>query len=120
MKVSPDGFVLGMWSPHWVYGSQDHGKSWYRLESWVNMSEPHFLSARHGIMVAAEMSITGRAPFKVRQSSDGGKTWKVVSDAPDMWWPLQPLWTDASGERWYTRLPGGSMRWSTDQGKTWR
>jgi photosystem II stability/assembly factor-like uncharacterized protein len=120
MKVSPDGFVLGMWSPHWVYGSQDHGKSWYRLESWVNMSEPHFLSARHGIMVAAEMSITGRAPSKVRQSSDGGKTWKVVSDAPDMWWPLQPLWTDASGERWYTRLPGGSMRWSTDQGKTWR
>jgi photosystem II stability/assembly factor-like uncharacterized protein len=119
IKVTPDGYVIGIWNPAWIYGSLDYGKTWTRLEAWANMTQPHFIDHRRGVTVAAEVSLTGISPYKMRFTEDGGKTWKTGAEVGRFWDWLQPLWTDLTGATLFT-ISDGAIRTSNDQGKTWR
>ena len=95
MKATPDGYVLGFMGAHWVYGTLDYGKTWNRLESWVNMSMPQFIDRQRGYMVAAELSMTGSMIFKVRRTEDGGKTWATGETTAGYWnWLAGPVVRD--------------------------
>lgn len=119
MKATPDGYVVGVFSAGWMYGSLDYGKSWNKLESWVNMSMPEFIDRNRGFMVAAEVGLTGLSEFKLRRTEDGGKTWTTGGRAAGQWQWLQPLWSEADGKTLYT-LKWGQLNSSVDQGRTWR
>lgn len=75
LKATPDGLVIGMVAQHWVYTTLDYGRSWTRMESFVHMTEPHFIDRQRGIMLAAELSMMMPGPYKIRTTQDGGKTW---------------------------------------------
>jgi hypothetical protein len=120
IKVTPDGYVLGMFAQYWIYGSQDYGKTWTRLEAWVNMTQPHFLDRRRGVTIASETGLTGSSGFKLRTTEDGGLTWKTGGAVAGAYGWMQPFWTDPAGDTLYTSEWGSHVRSSRDQGKTWR
>jgi len=118
LKATPDGLVIGMAAQHWVYTTLDHGRSWTRMESFVHMTEPHFIDRQRGIMLAAEMSMMMPGPYKIRTTQDGGKTWTAGAQVGGLHEWMQPLWTDPSGKALYTmRLK--RIELSKDQGQSW-
>jgi hypothetical protein len=118
MQVTPDGYVVGMFNFGWIYGSVDYGKTWNRLEAWVNMSHAHFVDRRRGMVIASEMSMTGFSPFHYRHTEDGGKTWKA-GERVDGFWTGKPLWADAAGTTLFTTV-GDRVQSSTDEGRHWK
>jgi photosystem II stability/assembly factor-like uncharacterized protein len=118
LKATPDGLVIGMVAQHWVYTSLDYGRSWTRMESFVHMTEPHFVDSQRGIMLAAEMSMLMPGPYKIRTTKDGGKTWTTGAQVGGLHEWMQPVWTDPSGKALYTtRLQ--RIELSKDQGQSW-
>jgi photosystem II stability/assembly factor-like uncharacterized protein len=118
LKATPDGLVIGMVAQHWIYTTLDYGRSWTRMESFVHMTEPHFIDRERGIMMAAELSMGLPGPYTVRATNDGGKTWSAGAQVggPQDW--MQPLWTDPTGKVFYTtRLKQVEM--SKDLGQSW-
>jgi photosystem II stability/assembly factor-like uncharacterized protein len=118
LRATPDGFVVGIHMNGWIYGSLDYGKSWNRLESWVNMSMPTFIDRNRGFMVAADVSMTGFV-YKLRRTEDGGKTWTTGEASGGGWGWSQPFWSDAKGTTLYTARYG-RIESSTDLGRTWQ
>ncbi len=118
MKATPDGLVIGMVAQHWIYTTLDYGLTWTRMESFVHMTEPHFVDRQNGIMMAAGMSMMLPGPYKIRTTQDGGKTW-AASDAAggsNEW--MQPLWADPTGKTLYT-VRSKRIELSKDQGRSW-
>jgi hypothetical protein len=118
MKATADGYVVGVFSQAWMYGSLDYGKTWTKLEAWVHMSMPEFIDSRRGYLIAAEFTLTGVSDFILRRTEDGGRTWTTGGQVGGSWPWLQPLWTDAGGATLYT-VRGGRVQSSTDQGRSW-
>jgi hypothetical protein len=130
MKVTPDGYVLGFGG---LYGSENYGQSWKKLESWVTTSEPHFMDRRRGVVLATELSFSGTpSKYRLRTTSDGGATWMAGEEinAPFMATIpstrrdkhgrlLRPLWGDPSGRWWYTTDGSDRLLISTDGGRNW-
>jgi photosystem II stability/assembly factor-like uncharacterized protein len=118
LKATPDGLVIGMVAQHWVYTTLDYGRSWTRMESFVHMTEPHFIDRQRGVMMAAELSMMMPGPYKIRTTQDGGKTWTTGSQVGGLHDLMQPLWTDPSGKALYT-LRMKRIELSKDQGQSW-
>lgn len=118
LKATPDGLLIGMAAPNWIYSSIDYGRTWNRMDAFLWMTEPHFIDRRRGIMLAAEMSMMIPGPYMVRTTNDGGKTWVAgaLADGPQEW--MQPLWTDPSGKAIYTTRYK-RIEVSRDNGQTW-
>lgn len=133
IKVTPDGYVIGMGPQLSLHGSDDMGKTWKRLESWIQMTEPHFYDRKRGVMLAVDTEILagGRGQYKIRITEDGGATWKT-GDAANGWYGvigpppsnpfgrlLKPLWTDPGGRLLHTMESSGRISTSRDGGRTW-
>ena len=132
LKLTPDGYVVGIQVGYWVFGSTDFGKTWKRLEAWLHMTEPHFHDRRRGVMLAADMSMSGgRTPYQVRTTDDGGTTWKTGGMVKD-WhaWIvtarrdrngrfLKTLWADPGGRLMYSADSEGVISVSRDGGRSW-
>ena len=118
LKATPDGLVIGMVAQHWVYTSLDYGRSWTRMESFVHMTEPHFIDRQRGVMFAAELSMMLPGPYKLRTTQDGGKTWDSGAQVGGAHELMQPLWTDPSGKALY-RMRLKRIELSKDQGQSW-
>lgn len=119
IKATPDGYVVGMYSMAWIYGSLDYGKTWKRLEAWANMSQPHFMNRNQGVMIAADGLTLSRLNFKLRTTENGGQTWATGSEVGSGWWD-QPLWSNPSGSLLFTTTSQRRLMYSRDQGSTWR
>lgn len=118
MKATRDGYVVGVLNGFWMWGSLDYGKTWERLEGWVNSSMPEFLDRRRGFVVAAETGLTGVSEHKMHRTEDGGRTWTTGGFVGGRWPWLHPLWAEADGSRLYT-VRHGRIAVSTDNGRTW-
>ncbi len=133
IKVTPDGYVIGMGAQFSLHGSDDLGKTWKRLEAWMQMTEPHFYDRRRGVMLAVDTEILagGRGQYKIRTTDDGGATWKT-GDPANGWYGvigappnnpfgrlLKPLWTDPSGRWLHTMESSGRISTSKDGGRSW-
>ncbi len=118
LKATPDGLVIGMVAQHWIYTTLDYGRTWTRMESFVHMTEPHFIDRQRGVVLAAELSMMLPGPYKIRTTQDGGKTWNSgaqAGGAPEL---MQRLWTDPSGKTLY-RVHQKRIESSTNQGQSW-
>lgn len=120
MKVTRDGYVVGVAGFSLLSSSVDYGKTWSRLDGHVHMSMPEFLDRRRGYMIAADATLTGISDFKLRRTEDGGKTWTATSTARSSgsWVAQAPLWIGPEGKTFYS-LQGGIVMTSTDQTRTW-
>lgn len=118
VKATRDGLVIGMFAQHWVYTTLDYGRSWTRMESFVHMTEPHFIDRQRGIMLAAELSMMMPGPYKIRTTQDGGKTWTPGAQVGGLHEWMQPLWTDPTGKALYT-MRMKHIELSKDQGQSW-
>ncbi len=120
IKVTKDGLVVAMQMQSGIYGSVDYGATWTKMDAYVHMSEPHFLDRQRGVMIAAETKVTGLGPYKLRSTTDGGKTWQAGADLGSSYWQwMQPLWVGGDGKTLYT-VSSQEIRSSTDDGRTWR
>jgi photosystem II stability/assembly factor-like uncharacterized protein len=125
---------VGIAMQYWIYGSVDYGKTWKRLEAWMHMTEPHFFDKKRGVMLAAELKVSGaQTPYKVRTTKDGGLTWTAGGDVAGRFAfgtpatvmdPFAPkvarLWSDPEGKLLYTTGAYGQYETSTDGGNTWK
>lgn len=119
MKVTRDGYVVGVAGYSVLSGSIDYGKTWSRLDGHVHMSMPEFIDRRRGYMIAADATLTGISEFKLRRTEDGGKTWTANQARSSGYWLGQaPFWIGPEGKTFYS-LQGGIVRTSTDQTRTW-
>jgi photosystem II stability/assembly factor-like uncharacterized protein len=104
-----------------VFRSADRGESW-RVSSTPIRSGPTagifalaFRDPRHGLAVGGDFMTPTVAPDAMALSDDGGRSWRLVADAPNEY---------RSGAHWVTGRvalavgPSGSDV-STDGGRTW-
>jgi photosystem II stability/assembly factor-like uncharacterized protein len=116
LHATADGVITGTMNPAWVYRSADYGKSWSRIESWAHSSSATFLDRDRGYIVAGNVVAQD---FRLRATTDGGKTWTIQGPASGTWQWAQPLLTDAAGKTFFT-VRWGQVFESTDMGRTWQ
>lgn len=117
MTASPDGLVVGVNASMWLTATTDYGRTWNRLESWVNTTQPAFVDRNRGYVISADLGMTPR--HKLRRTDDGGRTWTAVGDADMPGYPGQPMWIDADGRTLHV-VAHGRLMTSTDSGRSWR
>ena len=121
IKVTPDGYLIGIINAGTTYGSEDQGKTWHRQEWWTAGSQSDYSQRNKGIMISANTGLVIGKYF-VRKTEDGGRTWSVVHESQGGFnWIEAPLWIDPfdkSGKSLYAIL-GGRIHNSVDMGATW-
>ncbi len=116
IKVTPDGYVIGIRMASWVYGSSDYGKNWHKLSTWANQTLPHFFDHKRGIIIAA--SAFSIHEFRVRTTEDGGDSW-ISGPVVGAWLHDNQLWANPSGTFWYMTTWQREIIRSSDQGAHW-
>ena len=114
-------FATGGGADARVFRSDDRGETW-EVATTPILSGPSagifalaFRDAKHGLAVGGDFTLPTSSPDAFALTSDGGKTWQLVSDAPDEY---------RSGATWlngHTAIavgPSGSNI-SFDKGETW-
>ncbi len=123
LKITPDGFIAGTWGPDWVVTSTDYGKTWQRMKSWVNMSQPHFIDKSRGWTLVNDLGLLGPRQQHVNATQDGGQNWaqgvETNSRGIDTPW-LAPFWTDPSGQLMFRIAYGSMLQISRDGGANWK
>ncbi len=131
IRVSVLSFVLG--SPKTMYAgadeilkSLDGGETWLAKSSGIPKSgirslvidqrNPEILYAASNYSSGGQLSLYNWAISRVFKSSDGGETWKKVSDFPVNCVVIDPN----NSQILYAATPGGGVLKSIDAGNKWK
>ncbi|MDO5691952.1 MAG: hypothetical protein Q4G70_05625 [Pseudomonadota bacterium] len=123
-KITPDGFIAGMWGPGWIATSNDYGRTWNRMSTWINATQPHFIDKQRGWVQVHSVGLMGSDKQHMQISQDGGQTWtqgpfttpEKVSGG-HTW--LDPFWIDPTGKVMLRYSLGHYLETSTDGGAKW-